>query len=541
MFACQSFIDEMAYFNVHFGTQFSRRRISMRHLKHVRVIAPFAVLLAILTVLGTTSSALAHTSSGVKLITVSSADPYANCSIPGNPGTNFANAEVEPWVSVNPANPSNIIGVWQQDRWNNGGAQGLVAGFSSNGGKSWSESTLPFSGCASGAINDPFTNAPYDRASDPWVSIGPDGTAYSVGLLATNNSGGTASGNNDTGVAAVTSSDGGKTWVNPNLIKFDQGTSPVFEATQFFNDKESVTADPTKAGVAYVVWDRLEGPSQSPDAILVSHAFQGPTWFSETTDGGHTWTGTRPIFDPGQNSQTIGNVVVVDPRTGVLYDFFEEISTTGSPKFTPRGLSVDFVSSSDGGNTWSQPTVVSAQQLANDFATDGTTLLRTGAGLPSAAIDASNGQLYVVWEDARFTGGAINQDVISTSTNGGVTWSTPAVVSKTPSSIPAFTTTVAVNSAGTVAVTYYDMRNPDGITKGFPTDYWLVTSTDHGASFGNEVRLTSSSFDMSIAPNAGGLFLGDYEALANIGTTFEPFFVKTDAATPPTDVFTTFI
>ena len=47
--------------------------------------------------------------------------------------------------------------------------------------------------------------------------------------------------------------------------------------------------------------------------------------------------------------------------------------------------------------------------------------LRTGAGLPSVAIDASNGDLYVVWEDARFTGGTVNQVVISTSTDGGAT------------------------------------------------------------------------------------------------------------------------
>src|SRR5260370_31012437 len=38
-------------------------------------------------------------------------------------------------------------------------------------------------------------------------------------------------------------------------------------------------------------------------------------------------------------------------------------------------------------------------------------LLRTGAGLPSVAIDASNGDLYVVWEDARFTVGTVNQVV----------------------------------------------------------------------------------------------------------------------------------
>jgi hypothetical protein len=163
------------------------------------------------------------------------------------------------------------------------------------------------------------------------VSIGPDGTAYAAGLLATNTTLGTAGGDNDTGVATVTSSDGGKMWGNARLEKADQGTTPFFEATHFFNDKESVTADPTVAGTAYVVWDRLTAPSHSPDAVLHARAFRGPTWFSKTTDGGKTWSTARPIFDPGQNSQTIGNVVVVNPNTGTLYDFFEELSTTGSP------------------------------------------------------------------------------------------------------------------------------------------------------------------------------------------------------------------
>jgi len=505
----------------------------MSHLKHMRVLAPLTVLLVILTVVATIGGGLARAAS---LVTVSGADPYASCLNAGEPGTNTVNAEVEPYVAVNPHLAGNIVGVWQQDRWNNGGAHGLVAGFSFDGGATWGETTLPFSVCAPNAILDPFTGAPYDRASDPWVSIGPDGTAYAVGLLATNN---TISGNNDTGVATVTSSDGGKTWGNQRLIKSDKGTSPVFEVTQFFNDKESITADPIHGGTAYVVWDRLKAPSHSPDAALRAHAFRGPTWFSKTTDGGKTWTGTRSIFDPGQNSQTIGNQVVVNPKTGVLYDFFEQFQTTGSPNFTPRGISVGFISSSDGGSTWSKPTVVSAQQTANDFATNGA-LLRTGAGLPSVAIDASTGQLYVVWEDARFTGGAVNQAVISTSTDGGMTWSTPAAVSKTPTSTPAFTTAVAVNSAGTVAVTYYDMRNPDGITTGLPTDYWLVVSTDHGANF-TESRITPTSFDMSIAPNAGGLFLGDYEGLGVNATAFVPFFVQTVSSSNPTDVFTTSI
>jgi hypothetical protein len=483
---------------------------------------------------------------GSGLVTVSGPSPYASCSDANQPGTAFTNGEVEPQVAVNPATVGtkhvNVVGAWQQDRWSNGGARGLVAGASFDGGKSWSETKLPFSACAPNAIPDPFTGTPYNRASDPWVSIGPDGTAYAVGLLATNTTLGVAGGNNDTGVATATSSDGGRTWGNTNLEKSDQGTSPVFEATQFFNDKESITADPVHGGTAYVVWDRLQGPSQSPDAVLVSHAFRGPAWFSKTTDGGKTWSTARPIFDPGQNSQTIGNVVVVDRNSGKLYDFFDEISTTGSPKFTPRGLSVDFITSTDGGTTWSSPSVVSAQQVANDVDPNTGAQLRTAEELPSVAIDPSSGELYVVWEDARFTGGTVNQAVITTSTDGGASWTRPAPVS-TVTGRPAFTPTVAVNANGTVAVTYYDLRNLSSTnTSTLPTDLFLKTSPAGGAAFGPDTHV-AGSFNMLVAPNAGGFFVGDYEAIGVNGGTFLPFFVQTNCADTsctanPTDVYT---
>jgi len=515
------------------------------HFKHVRVIAPLTVFLVVLTVLATAGTALAHANAvPTPLVTVSSADPYAGCSNAGQTGTNHVDAEIEPYVAVNPHTADNIIGVWQQDRWSNGGAHGLLAGFSTDGGKTWGESQLPFSGCVTGInpILDPFTGAPYDRASDPWVSIGPDGTAYTVGLLATEStvSGG---GNNDTGVAAATSTDEGASWGNARLIKSDQGTSPIFEVTHFFNDKESVTADPVKKKTAYVVWDRLKAPSHSPDAELRARAFRGPTWFSTTTDGGNTWSTARPIFDPGQNDQTIGNLLVVAPNR-TLYDFFELIQSTGSPAHAPVfNFSVAFISSSDGGSTWSQPTTVSDQQFVTDTDPNTGARLRTGEGLPSVAVDAS-GNLYVVWSDDRFTRGTVNQVVISTSTDGGKTWTAPAVISKVTGR-PAFTPTVAVNSAGVVGVTYYDLRNlAAGNTTTLPTDYWFTASFDHGASFGDETHI-AGSFDLLKAPNAGGFFVGDYEALGANGTAFVPFFVQAEPSsttppgtTPPTDVFT---
>src|SRR4051812_7290518 len=41
---------------------------------------------------------------------------------PGQSGTNYPGAEVEPWVAFR---GSYGIGTWQQDRWNNGGSNGL--------------------------------------------------------------------------------------------------------------------------------------------------------------------------------------------------------------------------------------------------------------------------------------------------------------------------------------------------------------------------------------------------------------------------------
>lgn len=462
-------------------------------------------------------------------VLVSQADPYASCSLAHQTGTNYPDAEVEPSVTAVP-NSSVLVGAWQQDRWSNGGARGLVAGFSTTGGKKWSQTPLPFSGCVAGAVNDPFTGAPYDRASDPWVSAGPDGTVYAVSLSATETDG-SIPGNNDTAVIAATSTDNGSSWHNAQIIKADQGTSPVFEFTQFFNDKESVTANPTTPGTAYVVWDRTVSPSGSPDADLRAHAMRGPSWFSDTTNGGVSWSAPKVIFDPGQNSQTIGNVVVVDPKTNALYDFFERFQSTTSQQQTPRGLSLAFVKSVDGGATWSGATTVAAQVIANDVDPNTGDPLRNGSGLPAVAIDGMTGQLYVVWADARFTSGNVNQIVISTSTNNGQSWSSPALVSTTtPANREAFTPEVSVGSDGTVGVSYYDLRDLSNTNAStLPTIFLAKTSTDHGASFGPDIDIAGPFNDL-VAPFAGGFMLGDYSGQVATGTTFRPFFVQTNCS-----------
>ena len=58
-------------------------------------------------------------------VAASGASPIAGCDgdQPGS-GINFVNSEIEPWMSLNQADELNLIGAWQQDRWNNGGLGG---------------------------------------------------------------------------------------------------------------------------------------------------------------------------------------------------------------------------------------------------------------------------------------------------------------------------------------------------------------------------------------------------------------------------------
>ncbi|MBI3898926.1 MAG: exo-alpha-sialidase [Gammaproteobacteria bacterium] len=447
------------------------------------------------------------------LTLVSGPSPYAACTV-GGPGVNYVNAEVEPWIATNPANEQNVIGTWQQDRWSNGGSHGLVAGFSFDGGATWGTTTLPFSRCAGGVD--------YERASDPWVSIGPDGTAYAI-AISFNQS------NNNNAVTAVTSSNGGQTWQNLNIIIANNEPT-----TQFFNDKESVTADPNVPGVAYAVWDRLELPNGNPYADLHTAAYRGPTFFSKTIDGGRTWSTPQVIVDTPSRQQTIGNQIVVD-RSGTLYNFFNRIK----PPFNITASNVAFIKSTDGGTTWTKPQIIAQLRTVGVTHPNTGQEVRTGDIIPEPAIDPNTGQLYVVWQDSRFNGGHYDEVALSTSTNGGTTWSNPIRVN-TATGRPAFTPSVHVSSQGVIGVSYYDFRSLATETTTLPTDYWLTTSSNGGVSFGNEAHI-AGSFDMATAPDAGGFFVGDYEGLTTIGGAFLPFFVQTNSGNTAnrTDVYST--
>jgi hypothetical protein len=478
-----------------------------------RLACLFALLLS-----ATTGVSAARAAVG-PLSLASGPTPFAaGCEGTPQAGTNYRNAEVEPWVDANPLNPSNLVAVWQQDRWSSGGAHGLLTGVSENGGRTWTRPTPPtFSRCAGGTVAN---GGDYARASDPWVSFSPNGDAYQISLSIEDATVGPSA------VLVSKSEDNGHTWGPVTTLIRD--TSP-----QFFNDKESITADPTNSQYAYAVWDRLDQVPGVPGA-----PFFGPTWFSRTTNGGQTWEPARPIFDPGPNSQTIGNQIVVLPN-GDLIDEFDLIAQ-GLPQ-------VAIIRSTDKGETWSQPVIIDLMLGTALFGngvvdpSDGAPV-RTGDILPDIAVDPRSGtsNLYVVWQDARFTQLDRDQIVLASSTDGGLTWTDPKRVSENKA-VQAFTGSVHVDQNGHVAVNYYDFTADDPTGGTLDTDYWATGSRNGGATFSARERVTPSSFDMRTAPVAGGFFVGDYEGLTSANQVFYPVFVQANTGNPAnrTDVFST--
>lgn len=469
-------------------------------------LAFVAPLLALLLPAVAVAAGPADPASAGPLTQISGPSLFTSCTADSpnlQGGTNYPATEVETWVDVNPVNPMNVVAVWQQDRWSNGGARGLGIGVSFDGGGTWSVSALPWLTLCSGGT--------YQRASDPWISFAPNGDLHLAALLL------------DTGFGAAhamvvsRSTDGGMTWSPP--------TGLITGASPLVNDKESITADATDPNFVYAVWDRVDIGTGT-----------GPTYFTRSADGGATWEPARVIHDLGTGNQTLGNQVV-SLRDGTLVVFFTEIYRAF--RFTETYLSA--LRSHDRGASWEPvTTIVRATSPIAAVAPDTSARVRDGAFLFDVAADPRTGALYAVWqEDA---GGVSHYPLVRfvRSVDGGATWSAPIVVNKTPAATTvldrqAFTPAVHVAGNGTIAITYADFRDNDPQPGSATANFFLwchPQAADCLRQGGwREVRLTDDPYDIEIAPVANGLFLGDYQGLAAGERDFTALMVQTS----PTD------
>ena len=443
---------------------------------------------------------------------ISAADPFAACTRDsGQVGKVYLDTEVEPSADVNPTNPNNIVSVWKQDQWSNAGARGLVGAVTRDGGASWQQVVVRNITLCSGGT--PQNGGNFPRAADPWLSFAPNGKLF-LSYLALDQ-------RNLPGVFVTTSSDGGLTWARTTRLINDG----------YFNDKDSVTADPLNANRAYVVWDRA-----------ANHRV--PVWFSRTLDGGRTWAPARQIFDQGDGRAEIGSIIV-PLVNGQLLDVFTliynydsnatyDVAASRSPNF---------------GASWGKRIFIVHEAPKGVTDPDTGAAVRTSFALPSAAVDRSRaspryGAIYAVWQTGMFSGNRWTDIAYTRSFDGGVTWSTARKINRTPLRVPipdrqAFTPTVHVAADGTVGVSYYDFRaNSRGPSAW--TNHWLVTCAPTAfctKTVNWKESRVSGSFNIELAPWAWGYFLGDYMALAAVGAGFKSIWIQTATRRDPTNAW----
>ena len=302
-----------------------------------------------------------------------------------------------------------------------------------------------------------------------------------------------------------------------------------------------VLADPVRPGTAYAVWQESPGNGTSQPA----------GWFARTTNWGKTWGTARTIVRRVHGSGAYWHELVEAPRSHILYDVFNLVRprltyrtvcakrsdgtkhcrTIGTPVPGTIDGFIAVVKSTDRGITWSKPAIVADDLSLGIYGAPGGPLT-VGSGI-DAAVDPRSGRVYIVWTDARFNQLTYDQVVMSWSGDGGAHWTSPQLVSNRATS---FDPVIAVSAAGTVGVTYYDLRDVGEGTTTIPTDVWFASSLGGGTPFAHETLL--GQFDMKTAPFLQGYFVGDYIGLAAMGSAFRPIFVMTTGKPDnPTDVY----
>jgi hypothetical protein len=429
-------------------------------------------LIGLLTALALPASATTDRYEVKNLQALSGPSPFPQ----GCPGalldeTHIAGAEIEPAITVNPANPRNIVATWQQDL-GYAGRSDLIS-TSRDGGNTWARTTIPgLTRCTGGTA---------DAASDPWVSAGPDGTIYFTGASIFLSTDPPAGAN-----VSSRSRDGGRHW---SPIASVTAASPRVE-------RAVVTADPARSGYAYAAWfDR--------DPAL-TFPLDGTLQFARTADAAADWSPPVTIDSAPPNGIDLSGEILVMPD-GSLLAVFARVEVLEDGTFLNRLFASH---SPDLGQTWASPTQVAAEPIQK-FADPetGQELSNQDMSYFSAAV-AADGTIYLAWDrDTSPTSGTVE---ITKSIDGGTTWSAPRAIGGITAFV--FEPAIAVDSHGTLGVLWYDNRRDRPGDTPLTTDVWFAHSRDGGTTWSQ--THVAGPFDYRTAPRGR---LGEYQGLAAIG------------------------
>src|SRR5437879_9178465 len=403
----------------------------------------------------------------------------------------------EPSLAADPNDPRQLVATWLEN------PAGTVVAVSHDGGGSWTRSPLPgLLTCAGGR---------YAHTSDPWVSIGQDGTIY-VASLGTRPA---ASSTTAHDIVVSVSRDHGMSWEAPVLVQ-TPGAPPLQP------DQEAVLADPRLPATAYLVWVDYRvtaGVDPSVDQVM----------FARTSDGGRTWSTPAAIYSGGDEAQQ--NQLLLTAG-GVLLDVFAEApSLPGTPHPPPLPVKIRVIRSTDQGKTWSAP--IDAARFTYTNAVDpgtGAQLRFFGQNISTAS---AGNAVYVSWFEDHSDFSTV---LVARSEDAGLDWRTPQLVVREKAE--AFLPTLAVAGDATVGLLWFDFRHFTRGSRTLDTSVWFSTSRDRGVHW-TERRAAGPVDPRAVPASRFGPFICDYMGLAGLPDGFAAAFLqgKPMSRNGPTDVF----
>jgi hypothetical protein len=374
---------------------------------------------------------------------------------------------------------STVLAAYQVGRFESGGASNIGFAVSRDSGRTWQHGLLP-------AVTIESTPAgSQTAASDPSTAYD---SVHGVWLIST-----LTLAHNSSSVLVARSSDG-LHW-----------SAPVTTASGPVLDKDWITCDNGAAS-----------PFRGRCYVLYTDDQKNWTVSQSTDDGGLTWStpvratgvlvGTQPAVRPdGTLVVVAGNYTGRDGLTG----------------------SIDALRSTDGGITFSRTTV-------SAFRSAPTGAMRA-LSLPSMEMDGA-GTLYATWGDCRFRPAcAANDLVLSTSSDGGLTWTAAARIPLAPvsSSTNVFIPGLGADPAhaGHLGLVYAYYLAGSCSRGACLLGIGFASSVDGGAHWTKPQRLEAQPMRLGwLAKAEGGRMLGDYFSTTFAGGRMVPVFA---AAIPP--------
>lgn len=393
-------------------------------------------------------------------------------------------------IAVSPRNDQIIVGVSKDIV---GGGDPQVRGitrvayyFSSDGGRTW----------GNGLLGLETSEKVWGRASDPSVAADLDGNFYICALMLDNS-------NFDSSVYVFKSTDGGRMFGDPSPVVLD-----IANPTPRLIDKCYMTVDTSASSpfknTVYAVWTikAIQDSGQDLSVIRSAHRRPADAGFSEQKTISHPGIMMGASLATGPNGEFYAAWIGL-PAQVILFN----ASTDGGVTFLPSDVTTSDVDIHDLVGSLEEPSpalrILGMERMHS---------------YPVLDVDRSTGPnrgaIYVAWAE---TTNRRNADIfvekLPPPNGGNPQHSVPVKVNNDGSGTDQFFPWLSVDpTTGWVEVGFYDRRDDPNDLR---NNMYLARSTDGGATFGENTRVSAVSSDPRIQSQVGGVFgsligLGDY-------------------------------